>query len=54
MKKAALTKVDALYPKKDVPKFNTGDTVKVMQRVIEGSKTRCGSCSGVNPKRIFA
>lgn len=51
MKKAALTKVDALYPKKDVPKFNTGDTVKVMQRVIEGSKTRSQAFEGVVIKK---
>jgi len=47
MKKAAIEKVDALYLRKEIPKFNTGDTVKVMQKVVEAGKTRTQAFEGV-------
>jgi large subunit ribosomal protein L19 len=49
MKNAIMTKVEATSLKKasEIPAFNVGDTVKVMQRVVEGAKTRSQAFEGV-------
>ena len=49
MKNALIQKVEAASLKKasEVPSFNVGDTVKVMQRVVEGNKTRSQAFEGV-------
>ena len=49
MRNAIITKVESASYKKagEIPPFNVGDTVKVMQRVVEGSKTRSQAFEGV-------
>ena len=49
MRNAIIEKVEAASLKKasEIPSFNIGDTVKVMQRVVEGSKTRSQAFEGV-------
>jgi large subunit ribosomal protein L19 len=49
MRNALIQKVEAASLRKagEVPSFNVGDTVKVMQRVVEGSKTRSQAFEGV-------
>lgn len=49
MKNAIMTKVESTSLKKatEIPAFNVGDTVKVMQRVVEGAKTRSQAFEGV-------
>ena len=39
--------VEMNYIKKDLPKFNPGDTVKVNVKVVEGGKERIPSISRV-------
>ena len=48
MKNILIQKVEAASYKKagEIPSFNIGDTVKVMQRVVEGSKTRSQAFEG--------
>ncbi len=48
MRNALIQKVEAASLKKagEVPSFNVGDTVKVMQRVVEGAKTRSQAFEG--------
>ena len=33
--------------KKDLPKFNVGDTLRVMVKVVEGGRERLQACEGV-------
>ncbi|MBF0254460.1 MAG: 50S ribosomal protein L19 [Candidatus Omnitrophica bacterium] len=40
MKNAVIQKIESLYLKKKTVPFNIGDTVKVVQKVTEGNKTR--------------
>ena len=49
MRNAIIQKVEAGSLKKatEIPAFNVGDTVKVMQRVVEGAKTRSQAFEGV-------
>lgn len=49
MRNALIQKVEAGSLKKaaEIPAFNVGDTVKVMQRVVEGAKTRSQAFEGV-------
>jgi len=47
MKNPVVQKVESLYMKKDVPAFNVGDTVRVVQKVTEGGKTRSQAYEGV-------
>jgi len=47
MKNAAIEKVEQMYMKKDSPSFRIGDTVKVMQKVVEGNKTRSQAFEGI-------
>lgn len=49
MRNAIIQKVEAASLKKasEIPSFNVGDTVKVMQRVVEGSKTRSQAFEGI-------
>jgi large subunit ribosomal protein L19 len=49
MRNAIITKVESASYKKasEIPSFNVGDTVKVMQRVVEGSKTRSQAFEGI-------
>lgn len=49
MKNLLIQKVETASFKKagEIPSFNIGDTVKVMQRVVEGSKTRSQAFEGV-------
>lgn len=42
-----IAKIEAEQKKKDVPKFNVGDTVKVHTRVIEGDKERIQIFQGI-------
>lgn len=51
MRNAIIEKVESLYMRKDVPVFRVGDTVKVMQRVREGNKTRSQAFEGVVMRR---
>lgn len=46
MRKAAIEKVEEAYLKKEVPAFKIGDTVKVMQKVVEAGKTRSQAFEG--------
>lgn len=39
--------VEAAYLKKDIPKFNVGDTIDVLVKIIEEGKTRAQSFEGV-------
>ncbi|MCA9395994.1 MAG: 50S ribosomal protein L19 [Candidatus Omnitrophica bacterium] len=47
MRNSVVEHVESLYMKKTVAEFSVGDTVKVMQRVTEGSKTRLQAFEGV-------
>jgi len=47
MKHPLLEKATAVYLKKELPLFKVGDTVKVMQKVTEGSKTRSQAFEGI-------
>ncbi len=49
MRNALIQKVEAASYKQaaEIPSFNVGDTVKVMQRVVEGAKTRSQAFEGV-------
>ncbi len=42
-----LAKIESEQKKKEVPKFNVGDTVKVHTRVIEGDKERIQIFQGI-------
>jgi large subunit ribosomal protein L19 len=42
-----IAKIEAEQKKKEVPKFNVGDTVKVHTRVIEGDKERIQIFQGI-------
>ena len=42
-----IEKIEQEQVKKDIPEFNTGDTVKVHTRVIEGDKERIQIFSGI-------
>ena len=42
-----LAKIESEQKKKEVPKFNVGDTVKVHTRVIEGDKERTQIFQGI-------
>ena len=39
--------VEAVHLKKDIPKFNVGDTVDVLVKIIEEGKTRAQTFEGV-------
>ncbi len=39
--------VEAAHLKKDIPKFNVGDTVDVLVKIVEEGKTRAQSFEGV-------
>ena len=47
MKHPLLDKVVASHLKADLPKFKVGDTVKVLQKVVEGSKVRGQTFEGI-------
>ena len=47
MKHPLIVKAEAAYLKKEIPSFNVGDTVKVMQAVREGDKARQQAFEGV-------
>jgi large subunit ribosomal protein L19 len=48
MKHPLLKKIEESYLRKDpIPDFRTGDTVRVVQKVTEGAKTRSQSFEGV-------
>lgn len=47
MRNPLIEYIEALYMKKKVSEFSVGDTVKVMQKVLEGSKTRLQAYEGV-------
>lgn len=44
---AIISKIESEQKKKEVPKFNVGDTVKVHTRVIEGDKERVQIFQGI-------
>lgn len=44
---AIIAKIESEQKKKEVPKFNVGDTVKVHTRVIEGDKERTQIFQGI-------
>ncbi len=46
MKNKLVNKIEALYAKKEVPTFRVGDTVRVLQKVTEGGKTRTQAFEG--------
>lgn len=39
--------VEAAYLKKDIPKFNVGDTVRVFVKIVEEEKTRLQAFEGI-------
>jgi len=47
MRNALITKIESSFLKKQLPEFSVGDTVKVMQKVIEGNKVRSQAFEGV-------
>ena len=49
MNKEQLVRVaqDAMWPEKEVPAFNSGDTITVTYKIIEGNKERLQSFRGV-------
>ena len=47
MKHPLLDKVVASHLKAELPEFKVGDTVKVLQKVVEGSKVRSQSFEGI-------
>lgn len=49
MNKEQLIKVaqEAMWPVKEVPEFNSGDTITVTYKIIEGNKERLQSFRGV-------
>ncbi len=51
MRNAIIEKISSLAIKSDIPSFNIGDTVKVMQKVVEGSKVRSQAFEGVVIKK---
>lgn len=47
MKHDLIKKVEESYLKKEVTEFRVGDTVRVMQKVTEGNKTRTQAFEGI-------
>lgn len=45
--KQAIKDIEAKYKKKDLPKFNVGDTVNVHYKITEENKTRVQIFSGI-------
>jgi large subunit ribosomal protein L19 len=39
--------IEQEYTKKEVPKFNVGDTVKVLTKIVEGDKVRLHPFEGI-------
>ena len=46
-----IKEIENEYLKKDLPEINTGDTVKVMVRIVEGNKERLQAFEGVVIKK---
>jgi large subunit ribosomal protein L19 len=46
-----ISDVEKAQLKKDVPKFNVGDTVKVFSKIVEGGKERLHGFEGIVIKR---
>ena len=46
-----IKEIENAYLKSDLPEINTGDTVKVMVRIVEGNKERLQAFEGVVIKK---
>lgn len=42
-----MRKIEEAYLKKDIPKFNVGDTIRVYMKIVEEGKTRIQAFEGV-------
>jgi large subunit ribosomal protein L19 len=51
MKRELIRKIETADLKPDVPEFGVGDTVSVLQKVTEGSKTRTQAFEGMVIRR---